>query len=351
VVADKEGKGKDIKQIRIAGDYREMNKHIRAVQWPIPAVRNLLEKAQHMVVALDFDMKSAFHQIIIDAHSSQLLAVQMEDGLYEPRFLPEGVHPASAILQLYVKTIFEGYEEWIIVIFDNFFAIAEDYADAFAKLKLVIARVRKYRMVLNYKKCWLGFAEVTFFGYKVKKGSFGIRQGIRDDIAAIPFFSSKLGCQQFLGATNFCQNFVPGSADLVAPLQDMTKKNFNWDKKTWTVDYEAIFEAFKSALANQVSLTMPDYSLEWVIQTDASLRAAGGVLFQITADGVKQPLLFFGQKFSGAALNWPIEKKEAFAIYLAMVKCQYLIQGKPLVLETDWFISRILLKLSLSAGS
>ena len=44
-----------------------MNEYIRAVQCPIPNVRNLLEKAQHMVVALDFDMKSAFHQIIIDA--------------------------------------------------------------------------------------------------------------------------------------------------------------------------------------------------------------------------------------------------------------------------------------------
>jgi len=335
VIADKDGKGPNIKSIRVAGDYREINKHLRAIQWPIPNVRNLLERASTMLVSLDLDAKSAFHQIIIDERTSQLLAVQMEDGLYEPRFLPEGCHPASALLQMYVWKIFAGFEDWIIVIFDNFFVIAYSYQDAFDKLKKVMERMARYRMVLNYKKCWFGFPEVTFFGYRISNGSYGVRQGIKDEIASIPFFSSKLGCQQFLGATVFCQNFVPGYADLVAPLQDMTKKGFSWDKKTWTVDYEAVFESFKSALAKQVSLTMPDYSLEWIIQTDASARAAGGVLFQVALSGDKQPLLFFGAKFAGPSINWPIAKKEAYAINLAVIKCEHLIQGKPLVLETD----------------
>jgi hypothetical protein len=82
-------------------------------------------------------------------------------------FLPEGVGPASGILQSIVRKVFADFDEWIIAIFDNFLILATDYTDAAAKLQKVLIRCRDNGLVLKRKKSWIGSTNVTFFGYEV----------------------------------------------------------------------------------------------------------------------------------------------------------------------------------------
>ena len=70
--------------------------------------------------------------------SSLLLSVSTPWGLLRPKFLPEGVGPASGILQAMVRKIFADVDGWIIVIFDNFLILADSYEDATAKLITVL---------------------------------------------------------------------------------------------------------------------------------------------------------------------------------------------------------------------
>jgi hypothetical protein len=116
-------------------------------------------------------MTNSFHQIPIDNASSELLSVSTPWGLYRPLFLPEGVGPASGILQSVVRTVFADFEAWIIVIFDNFLILASDYAHATAKLELVLLRCQNHGLVLKIRKSWIGTEVVTFFGYEVRPGS------------------------------------------------------------------------------------------------------------------------------------------------------------------------------------
>ncbi len=84
---------------------------------------------------------------------------------------PQGVGPASGILQSIVRKVFADFEDWIIVIFDNFLILASDYADAEAKLTKVLLRCQEHRLILKLKKSWIGIKVVTFFGYEVRPGS------------------------------------------------------------------------------------------------------------------------------------------------------------------------------------
>jgi hypothetical protein len=99
------------------------------------------------------------------------LSVSTAWGLYRPLFLPEGVGPASGVLQSVVRTFFADFELWIIVIFDNILILASDYADAAAKLKLVLVRCHTHRLILKMKKSWIGTNVVPFFGYEVHPGT------------------------------------------------------------------------------------------------------------------------------------------------------------------------------------
>ena len=81
-----------------------------------------------------------------------------------------------------------------------------------------------------------------------------------------------------LGCSVFFKPFIFNFADKVASLTEMTAKDFVWDTRQWTKDYQAIFESFKMDIAHSFTLCHPDYTLPWFLYVDASDVAVGGVL-------------------------------------------------------------------------
>ena len=129
-------------------------------------------------------------------------------GLYRPLFLPEGVGPASGILQSIVRRVFTDFEDWIIVIFDNFLILASDYTDATKKLQQVLTRCRDNGLVLKMKKSWIGTTYVTFFGYEVHPGTWGLSSTRKASISAMIFPTTQKLMQSFLGAANFFHTHI-----------------------------------------------------------------------------------------------------------------------------------------------
>ena len=325
--------------IRLCGDYRPINPFISISQEPIPHVQQSLAKAAGWKVFVDLDMTNSFHQIPLDDVSSNLLSVSTPWGLYRPLFLPEGVGPASGILQSIVRKVFQDYEDWIIVIFDNFLILASDYNDAERKLKLALIRCRQHGLVLKMKKSWIGSTNVTFFGYEVHPGTWSLSQSRKDAINALVFPATQKQMQSFLGAANFFHTHIPNYASWASDLYECTVTGFDWKSHCWPKDYHALFETFKTAIQSSVTLHFPDYNLQWIIRSDSSDNAVGAVLFQeyIDSNGaiIHQPIAFASHKYSGAAVNWDTYKKEAYAIYYAVRQFGYYLTGKSFIVETD----------------
>lgn len=325
--------------IRLCGDYRPINSYIQVSQEPIPNVQQALAKAAGWKIFIDLDMTNSFHQIPIDDDSSDLLSVSTPWGLFRPKFLPEGVGPASGILQSIVRKIFADFDDWIIVIFDNFLILASDYKDAASKLQQVLQQCHIYRLVLKMKKSWIGIDVVTFFGYEVRPGSWSLSDSRKQSINSMLFPTTQKQMQSFLGAANFFHTHIPHYATWASNLYECTVTSFNWNPTTWTKDYHKLFDNFKSAIQNSVTLHFPDYSLPWIIRSDSSNHAVGAVLFQeYTAPDdsvVHQPISFASHKYSGSAVNWDTYKQEAYALYYAVTQFGYYLRGKEFTVETD----------------
>ena len=298
-----------------------------------------LTKASKFKIYVDMDMTNSFHQIPITEKFKNLLSVRTPWGLVRPNFLPEGVGPASGLLQMVVRQILEEFEEWTIVIFDNFLVLAHDYQDAAQKLKQVLAKCAEYRVVLKLKKSWFGYTKVNFFGYEVEHGHWRLSQERKNSIKAMQFPKSKKEMQSFLGAALFFHNHMPDYSEWVAKLYAMTHEKFNWNQRDWTFDYRAHFEKFKDALQQATELYFPDYSLPWIIRCDASEHAIGAVLYQefTGADGivVHQPIMFHSKRFSEPATKWDAYKREAFAIFSAVNSFSWYLRAKDFIIETD----------------
>ena len=87
-------------------------------------------------VFIDLDWTNSFHQIPISEQTSNRLSIQTPWGLVRPIFVPEGVGPASGILQKCVMDISSDFESWTIAIFDNLLILAHSYTDAYDKFKI-----------------------------------------------------------------------------------------------------------------------------------------------------------------------------------------------------------------------
>ena len=106
--------------LRFCGDFRLINQWLEVPARPIPMPYHEIQKALQFKIFIDLDMANSFHQIPISEATSKLLTMATPWGLFRPKFLPEGIAPASGILQEVVRSIFKEFEEWIVVIFDNF---------------------------------------------------------------------------------------------------------------------------------------------------------------------------------------------------------------------------------------
>jgi hypothetical protein len=326
--------------IRFCGDYVAVNKWIVCGHYPIPDVQKFLAKVQQYSVFLDLDWTNSFHQFLLDTETSEMLSVQTPWGQVRPLFLPEGVPPASGFLQQMVDEIFGDFSDWCIAIFDNILVLAHDYDDAYKKLEMVLDRCIKRNVYLKLSKSWFGYNHAKFFGYIVRKGRYELAADRKAALKAVAFPANVKQMQSFLGAALFFKSFIPHYSSLVAPLNEMIKQTFNWDKSTWTVDYNSIFEQVKDSLQDATSLFFPDYNLEWILRTDASQHGVGAVLLQLytppdSTEVQYQPIAFASQKFSAQASNWSTIEQEAYGIYFGVKTFAYYLICKPFILETD----------------
>ena len=91
---------------------------------------------------------------------------------------------------------------------------------------------------LKMTKTWLGFPTVKFFGYLCRKGAYELTEDRKQSLTQIPFPSTLKAMQSFLGFALFFKPFMMNYSRLAAPLHDMTRKYFNWDPTSWSVDYK-----------------------------------------------------------------------------------------------------------------
>jgi hypothetical protein len=106
------------------------------------------------------------------------------------------------------------------------------------------------------------------------------------------------------------------------------------------ISYRGAFELYKSRLQDTTALYFPDYTLSWILRTDASEVGMGAVLLQqaCAADGTStqlQPIAFVNHKFSEQAQRWSTIEQEAFGIFYSVFKLNYYLIGKEFIIETD----------------
>ncbi|KAA0056274.1 transposon Tf2-1 polyprotein isoform X1 [Cucumis melo var. makuwa] len=127
----------------------------------------------------------------------------------------------------------------------------------------------------------------------------------------------------------------PGYGEITAPLTKLLQKNlFKWDKGATLA-----FENLKLAMTTIPMLALSDWSLPFVVETDASGSGLGAVLSQ---NG--HPIAFFRQKLSPRVQTKSIYKRELMVVVLAVQKWRYYLLGRRFIIMSDQKALKFLLK-------
>ncbi|GFX97419.1 retrovirus-related Pol polyprotein from transposon 297 [Trichonephila clavipes] len=157
-------------------------------------------------------------------------------------------------------------------------------------------------------------AFVTPFGtYIPKKMMFGL--------VCAPYYFCKL-MAQVLGST------------IASPLTDALKWKIKKEKITWDEKCEKAFEELKVKLVSQPILFAPDFSTDFILQTDASEVGAGVVLSQ-RIEGEEHPIVFLSKKISKAERNYSTMERELAAIIFGLKLLKHYLDGQKFIIETN----------------
>jgi len=101
--------------------------------------------------------------------------------------------------------------------------------------------------------------------------------------------------KQFLGLASFYQKFVPNFAKIAEPLHALTRKGVEFE---WLSACQESFNCLRQKLVESPVLAYPDFSKDFVLETDPSICGLGAVLSQVQEDGCFHPISYASRALS-----------------------------------------------------
>ena len=198
---------------------------------------------------------------------------------------------------------------------DDVLIFSKTLAQHKAQVEGVLQALRNARLRLSKPKCVFGTLEMSYVGSRVHR--YGIHteekkvKAVRD--WAIPRTPTEL--QGFLRQAGNYRKFVPKFAEHTHLLHDLAAKSKS--EYAWTKQHRDQFEGLKKALTSVPVLATLDPEAGFIIQTDASDMAIGGVLAQrqlFEGKMVERPLGYFSRKLHAVEMRYPTYNWEFLAI-------------------------------------
>jgi hypothetical protein len=121
--------------------------------------------------------------------------------------------------------------------------------------------------------------------------------------------------RSFLGFCNFYRPFIQGFAHLARPLNELTRKDAEWQ---WETRHQNAFDKLKTRVTTEPILAHPILTDPFELEVDASGFAMGAVLLQKKEDGKKHPIAYYSKTLSAAERNYDVYDLELLAIVNAL---------------------------------
>jgi len=241
--------------------------------------------------------------------------------------MPFGLCNVSSTFQAAMNVVLSPYlQKFAAVFFDDILIYNESLPNHLHHLECVFTLLSQPQYYLKHFKCLFGQCQLDYLGHVVSKN------GVQPDPSKIqaivdwPTPRSLRDLRAFLGLTGFYQKFVKGYATIAAPLTRLLCK----DAFQWVPESQDAFATLKHAMTSTPMLALPDFSLPFALETNASGTAMGVFLQQQS-----HPIAFFSKPFRSCMQHASTYVRELHAITAAIHKWRQYLLGHKFIIFTD----------------
>ena len=289
------------------------------------------------------DLRSGYWQFKLDEESKPKTAFNWKGDTWMYEVLPFGMTDSGALFSRNVHEAVSvlGNDGYLRYVDDNLI-YAKDF-DTFKKrlvkfLKVLIQNGLK----LNASKCTFITDKAKFLGRVLTTDGIEADKEYVDALLSIPPPTNRKELLSLLGRIVWLKAYVEtnvgeriGTQCFSALINEMTRLSSSKVPFEWTSLAAKQFLKVKKKLSSPPVVAFPDWSKAFILITDASDVAVGGVIMQHGDDGTQKIIATCSHKLSSTEQRWSTIERECYGLIYSIRKFKYFLEGRKFFIKTD----------------
>jgi hypothetical protein len=319
---------KEEKAWRMVVDYRMLNALTVKGKYPLPVIDELLDELSGAKWFSKLDLRAGYHQIRLAPGEEYKTAFQTHCGHYEFRVMAFGLTGAPATFQYAMNaSLAPVLRKFALVFFDDILIYSQTLEEHVAHLWTILEILRKDQWQVKLSKCAFSQQKIAYLGHVISASGVSTDDSKIEAIRTWPQPTNLKELRGFLGLSGYYRKFIRHYAIIIQPLTPLLKKGSLF---IWTDASEVAFQTLKTALITAPVLALPNFSLPFVVETDACDVGIGAILSQ-----QGHPLAFVSRALGPHNKTLSVYEKEYLAILLAVQQWRPYLQLGEFVIKID----------------
>lgn len=318
-------------EIRLCLDARKLNE-ITIPQYDAPqTIDAMLSRLGQTTIFSKLDLKNSFWLIPLAPESQKYTGFSVEGNIYQFKVVPFGLQSASAALVRAMQSILNKYEGFCLHYVDDILIFSENAKEHSVHLKMIISALDEAGMKINIEKCQFFSSDVQYLGYKINTSGITVGKERLEEIRAYPRPSNLKTLRGFLGILNYYKKFISHLSEKEVPLIELLRKGEKW---SWDQRREKAFNDLKQEFHANLLLHSPDFSIPFILRTDASKNSVAAELVQFQ-NGIEVPICFISRVLKSYETRYSSTELEMCAIVFGVTRLKYYLIANHFIIETD----------------
>jgi hypothetical protein len=178
------------------------------------------------------DAYSGYHQISLAVDDEEKIAFITPFRIFCYTKMAFRLKNGGATYQKFIHTVLEGRIGWNIEAYiDNIVVKSEKHGDLLDDLKETFDNLRKFKMMLNPKKCVFGISSGKLLGYMVSSREIGANPKKVEAIKKLQPPRTRKEIQKLVGMMAALSRFISKLGERGMPFYKLLRKadDFQWD--------------------------------------------------------------------------------------------------------------------------
>ncbi|XP_036056240.1 uncharacterized protein LOC118591902, partial [Onychomys torridus] len=325
-------------EFRPVQDLREVNKRVEDIHPTVPNPYNLLSTLPptHTWYTV-LDLKDAFFCLRLHPQSQLLFAFEWRDpeiglsGQLTWTRLPQGFKNSPTLFDEALHADLAGFRVehptlTLLQYVDDLLLAARSRTECLEGTQALLTRLGEKGYRASVKKAQICQNKVIYLGYTLEGGRRWLTEARKEAIVSIPPPKGPRQVREFLGTAGYCRLWIPGFAELAAPLYPLTKPGIMF---RWEEEHQQAFQQIKRALLESPALGLPDLTKPFELFVDENSGFAKGVLVQKLGPW-RRPVAYLSKKLDPVATGWPPCLRMVAAIAVLLKDAGKLTLGQPM---------------------